>query len=226
MFAASLLSGALAVPKINMAETLSERLYSLPQEMVFRDKLHLRIENFLCEDLAEAARVELLSKENYSPVPGLGFLKPLHQHQTAVSLLKCCDILKCAKFLGWLSAIDEQPLRLVEQPAFFRMEHGNRIKVHDDVSFSPKSRLSVVIHLSRNWQRGDGGNTVIGPAKIIRPRSPGADVEWVFSGKRSILSPVFNSIVILRLGLGLAHCVTPIRGERTRLSIVARYESL
>ena len=202
--------------------------YSLPKRRVLGTELFIQIPGFLECELAEQAHKELLLESPFTKVAGLGFLK-VNPHMAIPRHVKiCCDILTSLELAGWLSGLTGEEVRPVRLPGLFRMEGGDRILVHDDVSHSPLSRFSVVLHLSKNWKRQYGGNTVVGVARKTTTfmTEHGPMQQWIFGNKRSVLSPKFNSITVLRLRSGLAHGVTPIVGPQPRLSIVEHYEAV
>jgi hypothetical protein len=107
------------------------------------------------------------------------------------------------------------------------MERGDRVIMHDDVLNSPLNRVSVVLHLSKNWKRGFGGNTVVGSVKRVENLHFGAseyrEHRWVLSNKRSVLTPAFNSLLLIALRPGMAHGVTTLRSNACRVSITCVY---
>jgi hypothetical protein len=130
-------------------------------------------------------------------------------------------------FRSWLAQLVGHPLQTVKPPTLFRMERGDRIVRHDDVLDSPLNRVSVVLHLSKNWRREFGGNTVLGEVKRVENERFGKSEyfqhRWVFSAKRSVLMPAFNSLFVIQLKPGMAHGVTALRATACRVSIVSLY---
>ena len=155
----------------------------------------------------------------------IGVVKPVDPHLSPC-VRDCCALLGSTEFVRWLGSLAAAPLRPTKQPTLFRMQRGDAIDVHDDVSDQAANRLSAVLHLSNNWRREFGGNTVVGSVtRIENCKSPDGYPmrRWVFSKQRSVLSPIFNSMMILALKPGMAHGVTPIRGDVFRLTLVATY---
>ena len=207
--------------KYSACDTLSQSAY-------------FRVPNFLQTDIAEGAYAELINDPRYvrtdrMPKPtgiGLGILKSVDECLSA-NVQKCCDLLTSNEFRSCLAASIGQKLQVVKPPTLFRMELGDRIVRHDDVLATPLNRISVVLHLSRNWRRQFGGNTVLGHVQRLE-EVPSAFSEyphhrWVFSAKRSVLIPTFNSLLVIALRKGMAHAVTPVRASAYRVSIVCLY---
>lgn len=195
---------------------------------------YFRIPNFIPTEIAEGAYAELLNDSRYvrtdhMPNPtgiGLGILKT-HDQCLSTNVQKCCDLLTGNEFRSCLGACSGQTLQVVKPPTLFRMELGDRIVRHDDVLASPLNRISVVLHLSKNWKRQFGGNTVLGyvqrSEEVHSANSAYPQHRWVFSAKRSVLVPAFNSLMVIALRKGMAHAVTPVRAHAYRVSIVCLY---
>jgi Rps23 Pro-64 3,4-dihydroxylase Tpa1-like proline 4-hydroxylase len=202
-----------------------------------KQQAYIRINDFLDTEVAEHAYTELIEDPRYirvgeaaktvdSPSYQLGILKSVNQ-SLSPNVQRCCDLLTGNAFRGWLSLLIGSPLRVVKPPSLFRMERGDRIERHDDISDQPLNRFSVVLHLSKNWKRNFGGNTVLGWVKRVeyaRVSENGyLDRRWVFSRQRSVLTPTFNSLTVIALRPGMAHDVTDIRVKAYRVSIVGLY---
>ena len=195
---------------------------------------YFRVPNFLETDIAEGAYGELINDARYvrtdrMPNPtgiGLGILKPVDQCLSP-NVQKCCDLLTSNEFRSCLAASIGQKLQVAKPPTLFRMEKGDRIVRHDDVLASPSNCISVVLHLSKNWKRQYGGNTVLGYVQRVEEVRPAlreySQHRWVFSTRRSVLSPAFNSLLIIALRKGMAHGVTTVRAHAYRVSIVCLY---
>jgi hypothetical protein len=211
-----------------LAEFNVQGVCSLPKRQAFGTELFVQIPDFLEPDLAEEAYRELRLEAPFTKTPGLGFLELNPNSKLPRHLQICSDILTGPDFLEWLSDWAGEEVRPQKSPAFFRMEDGDRIDVHDDISHAPLSRLSGVLHLSKDWKREYGGNTVVGATKKKHTVDTeyGPMTEWIFGSKRSVLVPKFNCMTVLRLRSGLAHGVTQVVGPRPRLSIVEHYEAL
>jgi hypothetical protein len=125
--------------------------------------------DFLNAEVAEGAYAELMEDPRYVRTDkmaqptgiGLGILKSIDQRLTP-NVQNCCDVLTSIAFRSGLTQLVGDPLLIVKPPTLFRMERGDRIVRHDDVLDSPLNRVSVVLHLSKNWRREFGGNTVLG----------------------------------------------------------------
>lgn len=215
---------------------------SLPDELEasyhLTQKGYVRVLDFLDVEVAEAAYIELMEDQHYARTDRstrgntstgyrLGILKSTFQ-KLSPNVQMCCDLLTSANFLSWLSRLSGQPLQVSKPPTLFRMERGDRIERHDDVSDHPLNRLSAVLHLSKNWKSSFGGNTVLGVVKRIDSVRLGEyrGQSWVLSGKHSTLTPVFNSLNVIALKPGMAHGVTSIKVEACRVSIVCLYAAI
>jgi hypothetical protein len=195
---------------------------------------YVRVLDFLRAEIAERAYAELMEDPRYLRTDkmakptgiGLGILKSIDQGLSP-HVQKCCDLLTSIPFRSWLAELVGYPLQTVKPPTLFRMERGDRIIRHDDVLDAPLNRVSVVLHLSKNWRREFGGNTVLGKVKRVENvrfgKSEYFQHRWVFSPKRSVLIPTFNSLLVIALKPGMAHGVTTLRARACRVSIVCLY---
>jgi hypothetical protein len=123
-----------------------------------------------------------------------------------------------------LSRLLGREITYLRPPTPNRMERGDLICAHDDLSDS-RHCVSVVLNLSKNWQRGYGGNTVVGEVTRIEDLPTPLEIpfqlqRWYFGRSRKVLTPKYNSMVLIRLQPGLAHSVTPVRVDRPRLALV------
>lgn len=202
---------------------------------LLEQKGYIRVLNFLDAEVAEGAYSELTQDQRYVRTDRsagvdeptgyrLGILKSVF-HNLSPNVQRCCDLLTGADFRHWLSRLSGCPVQVSKPPTLFRMERGDRIERHDDVSDSPLNRVSATLHLSKNWKRGFGGNTVLGEVKRIDSVRLGEYLgqRWVLSTKRSVLPPVFNSLTVIALKPGMAHGVTSIKAGAPRVSIVCLY---
>lgn len=195
---------------------------------------YFRISNFLDTDIADGAYAELINDSLYVRMDrlhkptgaGFGVVKSIDEC-LSTNVQKCCDLLTSNEFRSCLGVCIGQKLQVVRGPTLYRMEPGDRIITHDDVLASPLNRISVVLHLSRNWKREFGGNTVLGNVQRIEElRSATSEYvqhRWVFSTNRSVLSPAFNSLLMIALRKGMAHGVTAVRAHAYRVSITCLY---
>ena len=106
------------------------------------------------------------------------------------------------------------------------LDRGDRICLHDDMS-DPEHAVSVAYNLSREWTASDGGQTVFGDVIGVTPVDTPADApfplqQWHVRDER-VFVPVFNSMLVMRLGARFAHGVSEVTSERSRLSLVAIY---
>jgi hypothetical protein len=202
---------------------------------LLEQKGYVRVLNFLDAAVAEGAYRELTEDQRYVRTDRstaadkptgyrLGILKSVLQ-TLSPNVQGCCDLLTGADFLHWLSRLNGHPVQVSKPPTLFRMERGDRIERHDDVSDRPLNCISATLHLSKYWKREFGGNTVLGEVKRIDSVHLGEYLgqRWVFSVKRSVLPPIFNSLNIIALKQGMAHGVTGIKAGAYRVSIVCLY---
>lgn len=210
-----------------------------PDEIVagtlLEQKGYVRVLNFLDAEVAEGVYRELMEDQRYVRTDRsigadkptgyrLGILKSVLQ-TLSPNVQRCCDLLTSADFRLWLSRLNGHPVQVSKPPTLFRMERGDRIERHDDVSDSPLNCISATLHLSKNWKREFGGNTVLGEVNRIDRVRLGEyqGQHWVLSAKRSVLPPVFNSLNVITLKPGMAHGVTGIKARAYRVSIVCLY---
>ena len=199
-----------------------------------RRNAYFRIPNFLDTDIAEGAYAELIDDSLYVRTDrlakrtggGFGVLKSIDE-RLSTNVQKCCDLLTSNEFRSSVASYVGQKLQVVRGPTLYRMEPGDRLVTHDDVLASPLNRISVVLHLSKNWKREFGGNTVLGYVQRIEEvrsaTSEYAQHRWVLSTKRRVLSPAFNTLLIIALRKGMAHGVTGVRVHKYRVSITCLY---
>lgn len=213
------------MPLVSFAET---DLQSVRSALFQRG--YLRIQNCLDRALAESTYLELLQDRRYiqtadSRAAAYGALE-CTSSGPSLGVEKCSEFLKSSPFLEWLGQLMGDKLKVTRQPVPFRMKIGDCIVQHDDCSDYPSNRLSAVLHFSKAWKREFGGNLIVGQAERIEAAQASAVNSvrrWVFSRKRSMLVPVFNSLVLIALKPGLAHKVTRVREDVLRLTIVATY---
>lgn len=193
-----------------------------------------RVFDFLNAEIAEGAYHELMEDSRYQRTDkmaeptgvGLGYLRSIDQ-SLSPKVQRCCEVLTNMGFRSWLTRLIGSPLQIARPPTLVRMERGDRVIMHDDVLNSPLNRVSVVLHLSKNWKRGFGGNTVVGPVERVENLGFGTgehlEHRWVLSNKRSVLTPTFNSLLLIALRPGMAHGVTTLRSDACRVSITCVY---
>jgi hypothetical protein len=105
------------------------------------------------------------------------------------------------------------------------MGRGDRICLHDDLS-DPVHRVAIILNLSKNWRRSFGGNTIVGPVARIEDLPTPAEIpfqlkRWFLTPYRSVLTPRFNSLLVIAIEKGLAHGVSRVLVNRERLSLVS-----
>ena len=190
---------------------------------------YLRVDQCFDDAVAEGTRVELKQDARYARMERdlAGDYGVLHcEGELSPCVGQCCHFLKGPVFLDWLTGLLGSKVCITRHPSPFRMKLGDRIVAHDDCSDYPLNRFSVVLHFSKSWKKQFGGNTVIGEVKrieTIRSEKGESRRHWIFTAKRSVLVPVFNSLVLIALRPGMAHKVTEVRAKADRLTIVATY---
>jgi hypothetical protein len=190
---------------------------------------YLRINNCFDAALAESAHAELKEDGRYTRMEketatDYGVLR--YEGRPSPCVEQCCNFLKGPLFLNWLSQLLGSRLCVTRRPSPFRMKLGDCIVAHDDCSDYTSNRFSAVLHFSKAWKREFGGNIIIGEVKRIEMSESPQDASgrrWIFSEKRSVVVPAFNSLVLIALKPGLAHKVTRVRVDDVRLTIVATY---
>jgi len=190
---------------------------------------YLRVDNCFGAALAEGTHDELKEDARYTRMKegaatGYGVLQ--YEGRPSPCVEQCCDFLKGPLFMDWLAQLLGSKVCVTRQPRPFRMKLGDCIVAHDDCSDYPSNRFSAVLHFSKAWKREFGGNTIIGEVKRIEMSKSPQDTggrRWIFAEKRSVVVPVFNSLVLIALKPGLAHKVTRVRVDDVRLTIVATY---
>lgn len=223
------------VPANPPASTLSAEFYRntspdglLQGRTILATYGYLRINKCLNNTLAECTHSELKEDTRYKRMEGeqgrdYGVLRC--EGELSPCVKECCDFLKGPLFLEWLAGLLGSKVYVTRRPTPFKMKLGDCIVAHDDCSDYPSNRFSAVLQFSKAWKKEFGGNTVIGEVKrteaVQSPRGGGR--RWIFSAKRSVVVPLFNSLVLIALRPGMAHSVTRIRANNVRLTIVATY---
>lgn len=131
-----------------------------------------------------------------------------------------------AGFVDWLGRLAGEQLRFLRPVTAYRLERGDRICLHDDMS-DPAHAVSVAYNLSRDWVTDDGGGTIFGRVTGITPLptpidSPIPLQRWEITDAQRFV-PAFNSLLVMRLGEEFAHGVGTVTGNRSRLSLVGIY---
>jgi 2OG-Fe(II) oxygenase superfamily len=190
---------------------------------------YVRVDGCFDETLAERTLSELKEDPRYFRIgdelaKDYGQLQ-YWQEKLSPGVARCCAFLKSPSFLGWLTRLEGHKVQVTRQPSPFKMDLGDRIVPHDDCSDYPSNRFSVVLHFSKGWNRRFGGNTLIGKVKRIETMTSerGGKRRWIFSSQRSVVVPLFNSLVLIALRPSMAHAVTRVRVNHPRLTIIATY---
>lgn len=130
-------------------------------------------------------------------------------------------------FVSWLSRVTGTEVAFLRPPTAYRLGPGDRICLHDDMS-NPDHTVSVAYHLTPDWRPGQGGETTVGEVASVTPVETPADSpidlqRWELHPGARTLEPVYNSILVLRLGEQYAHGVEPVTGTEPRHSITTIY---
>jgi hypothetical protein len=129
-------------------------------------------------------------------------------------------------FLVWLGRLAGEELAFLRPVTAYRLERGDRICLHDDMS-DPAHAVSVAYNLSRDWTAAQGGATVFGRVTGVvpvptPPESPIPLNRWEITDEQ-VFWPVFNSLLVMRLGEQFAHGVREVTSDRPRVSLVGIY---
>lgn len=210
---------------------------------VLRETPCLRIDQFLPVDDAhellrelsgglEYERVELGSMTRQwravRPV-GDGYFGPMTRRQGWESTPTARDALAyfdSAAFVDWLSGIAGEELEFLRPVTAYRLDRGDRICLHDDMSDSGHA-VSVAYNLSADWLPGYGGATVFGDVVSVTPVDAPWDCpidlnRWEITNERRFV-PEFNSLMIMRLGTEFAHGVEEVTVDIPRFSLIGIY---
>jgi hypothetical protein len=203
-----------------------------------------RVENFFRQDVAQAllrflAQVVEYERVEYGDLTrqwrgrrpvGEEYFGPLvsrNGHERDPVALEALAVFESAWFLGWLSELIGNDLCFLRPPTPYRLDPGDRICLHDDMS-DPSHAVSVALNLTAGWREGDGGETRVGQVTGKQPVPTPADCpidlyQWEVAPDNQLFAPVFNSILVLRLGYEFAHAVEPVRGNQSRYSVTTIY---
>lgn len=198
-------------------------------------KAYIRVLDFLDAEVAERAYFELIEDPRYVRVDAdaekgrsaryrLGILKNIDR-SLSPNVQMCFQLLTGIDFQIWLSQLIGYPLETVQPLRLFRLERGDRIVTHDDILDHPLNRISAVLHLSKNWKREFGGNIIFGEVERVENVRLGGNLghRWVLSQSRTVLTPIFNSLIVNALRPGTAHAVSTVYAKAGRVSIAALY---
>lgn len=208
------------------------------------DRRFARFHNFLLPEVAEVIYRELRDGLLYERVDIAGMtlqwraqrelgdayfgsLQMREGWQTSEVVQECYDLFAHPWFENLLSRLMGCPIIFLRPATPYRMEQGDRICFHDDLS-DPSHRLSVILGFTKHWRREYGGNTVIGEVTHIEDVPTPPDIpfplrRWHVNRARSVITPTFNSLTIIPISPNLAHAVTPIRVQKTRFTVVSIY---
>lgn len=208
------------------------------------NRRYARFSNFLKPEVAEAVYQELSRGLRYERVDiaGItrlwrgeretgdayfGLLLTQDGWHRSEAVQACYDLFAHPWLESVLSRIMGSPISFMRPATPYRMERGDRICMHDDLS-DPLHRVAIVLNLSKNWQRTYGGNTIVGPVKRIEELPTPVEIpfqlqRWFLAPSKSVLTPRFNSLLVVAIEKGVAHGVTPIQADYPRLSLVSIY---
>lgn len=203
---------------------------------------YARFGNFLKPEVAEAVHNELARGLRYERVD-IGGITQLWRGQRelgdayfgelltrtswrrSAAVQACYDLFSHPWLESVLSRLMGTPISFMRPATPYRMGDGDRICLHDDLS-DPAHRVAVVLNLSKDWRRDFGGNTIVGQVSRIEDLPTPAEVpfqlrRWYLTRFRSVLTPRFNSLLVIAIEKGMAHGVTPVKVARPRLSLVS-----
>jgi hypothetical protein len=129
-------------------------------------------------------------------------------------------------FVSWLSAVAGEQLIFLRPVTAYRMERGDRLCLHDDMS-EPFHAVSIAYNLSRGWRPGWGGQTQFGEVTAVTPLETPPECpiplqEWHVTKERRF-APEFNSLLIMALDHRYAHGVAEVTIDHPRLALVGIY---
>jgi len=198
---------------------------------------YLRVDGFLTPDAAEAVYEELSADDNFerlnaarSGSPSLrsfGALQLREGRRAAEPIQSCFVLFTHPWFEDLISRLVGEQVRCLRPPRAYRLSRGDRLEVHDDL-FDHRHRASVVLSFAKGWRRSYGGNTLVGRvARVEESRGSSAiNCRWVLSRSNTLLTPRFNSLIIIPLRPELAHAVTTVKANLPRISIASIYGRL
>lgn len=195
---------------------------------------YLRIDDFLTPSVAETVYEELSDDnkfenlsftQNRSPnLKSFGALRVRQGCHASEPVQRCFGLFTHPWFEGLVSRLSGERVCCLRPPRAYRLSRGDRLEVHDDL-FDSRHRISVVLSLAKGWRRSYGGNTLVGQvARVEESQSSSATTRrWVLNNSNALLTPRFNSLIIIRLGSDLAHAVTSIKANLPRISVASIY---
>ncbi|MBL7913970.1 MAG: hypothetical protein JNL49_02895 [Bacteroidia bacterium] len=133
------------------------------------------------------------------------------------------------EFLHFLSNIMQEEIIFLRPGTPYLMNEGDKICIHDDMS-DPIHSCAVVFNFTKNWQKGYGGNTIVGTVLrevdiVTPPEVPFQLTKLFLKKEKKIITPRYNTCLILKLKKGFGHGVSQIKSNKNRLSFVTIYGS-
>jgi hypothetical protein len=198
---------------------------------------YLRIDSFLTRDTVEAVYEELSADDKFERIddarngaPSLrnfGALQVREGCHASEPVRSCFGLFTHPWFEDLISRLVGERVCCLRPPRAYRLSRGDRLEVHDDL-FDHRHRASVVLSFAKGWRRSYGGNTLIGQAaKVEEPMvSSPRSCRWVLGASNAVLTPRFNSLIIIPLRPDLAHAVTTVKADLPRISIASIYGKL
>jgi len=195
----------------------------------FATSLHNELEKSIKYQLVNLNGVTKLSRgerELGDSYFGELLAKPTKEIIATKALLR---LLESTEFLGFLSRIVEEELIFLRPGTPYLMQEGDKICIHDDMSDQIHT-CAIVFNFTTNWKKSYGGNTIVGD--VLReidletpPEVPFQLTKLYLKKGIKILTPRFNSCLIIKLKKGLGHGVSQLKTNKNRLSFVTIYGS-
>jgi hypothetical protein len=198
---------------------------------------YLRIDGFLTPDAAEVVYEELSADDKFeriddarngvSSLRNFGALQVREGCHASEPVRSCFGLFTHPWFEDLISRLIGERVCCLRPPRAYRLSRGDRLEVHDDL-FDHRHRASVVLSFAKGWHRSYGGNTLIGQAaRVEEPQvSSAGSCRWVLGASNAVLTPRFNSLIIIPLRSDLAHAVTTVKADLPRISIASIYGKL
>ncbi|WP_084460558.1 2OG-Fe(II) oxygenase [Nocardia kruczakiae] len=132
---------------------------------------------------------------------------------------------------GWLERLSGwfgQPIQVLRPPTPYRLDARDYVDPHDDCP-APEYTLSVSLNLTDGWRPSDGGETVVGLVDHVEeydhPEWFMPLNRWHIGDERHVVTPTFNSALLLPLSPRRAHAVRTVT-HGPRYSITTLYGSV
>jgi hypothetical protein len=195
---------------------------------------YLRIDGFLTSNIAEAVYEELSADDNFERInaarsgsPSLRSFGALQMREgccASESVQSCFGLFTHPWFENLVSQLIGEQVHCRRPPRAYRLSRGDRLEVHDDL-FDRRHRASVVLSFAKGWRRSYGGNTLVGRVARVEESqgSSATSCRWVLGTSNTLLTPRFNSLIIIPLRPDLAHAVTSVKANLQRISIASIY---